>query len=565
MDRDGSDLKSYINVLRARKRQVLGAMGVLALLAGAVAILVPPAYRATATIVVEEQGVPADLVPSTVTTYASQRIQLISRQVMTDAKLAQVVQKFHVYPALQQEGALDEAVEKLRAKITLEILDTDVTDPKSGRSGKATIAFTLTYKGETPEVTQAVTNELANLFLTENVKMRTQSAVAASSFLAEEANRLHRQMSELETRIAAFKQKNVNQLPELADLNMQMMNRTDSELLSVDNQIQALESTKIDLGGQLAQTHPDTPIMSVTGQRILDSSERLRALEAQYAGDAGVYSPSHPDMVKMRREIASLRGGGGGADAGEQMKQLTASRAALAEMRKRYSAEHPDVQRLTRSIAALERSVKHPARVARSSAVKPENPAYIALQSRLAETANELKALRAKRTELSAKIADYEQRLIHTPQVEREYRPMMREYDNAVKRYDEIKAKQMEAQVAAQLETEQKGERFSLLEAAELPTHPAKPGRLMILWVGLALSVLGGIGYASLAEALDRSIRGEGTLAGIAGEPPLATIPYIENGADTARRRKARAVGVTVGATAGVVLVVWALQSLWIP
>ena len=220
------------------------------------------------------------------------------------------------------------------------------------------------------------------------------------------------------------------------------------------------------------------------------------------------------------------------------------------------------MRRLSRSIATLERALAHPARIARAQ-VKPENPAYIALQSRLAETANDLKALRAKRAELSAKIADYESRLIRTPQVEREYNPMMREYQNAVKRYDEVKSKQTEAQVARQLETEQQGERFSLLEAAKLPTHP-RPYRQLVLLIGLALGVLGGIGYAALAEALDRSVRGEEALAEIAGEPPLAAIPYIKNAADLSRRR-ARAVGMTVGASAGVALVVWAaLQALWI-
>jgi succinoglycan biosynthesis transport protein ExoP len=561
MDQDGGDLRSYINVLRARKWQALTAMGVIMLAAAVLALLLPPAYKATATIEVEEQGVPSDLVPSTVTTYAAQRIQFISNRVMTDEKLGQIVQKFHVYPDLLAQGALGAAVAKLRHMITLDTVDVTVSAP-NGQSSNATIAFMLTYEGEAPEVTQAVANELAQLFLTENVKIRTQSAVVASSFLADEANRLRAHISEMESRLAAFKQKHVNELPELADLNMQMLNRTDSELLSVDNQIQALESTKIDLQGQLAQTRPDTPIVSVTGQRILDSDERLKALEAQYAADAGVYSASHPDMVKMRREIAALRAGGAAADATEQMKQLTAARAELAEMRKRYSPEHPDVRRLKRSIQTLERALARPARAARAQ-VKPENPAYIALQSRLAETTNDLKALRAKRAELAAKIADYENRLIRTPQVEREYNPMMREYQNAVKRYDAVKSKQMEAQVARQLETAQQAERFSLLEAAKLPTQP-RPYRLLVLLIGLALGVLGGIGYAALAEALDRSIRGEGALAGVAGEPPLATIPYIENGADGARRR-ARVVGMSVGASAGMALVVWAaLQALWL-
>ncbi len=126
-------------------------------------------------------------------------------------------------------------------------------------------------------------------------------------------------------------------------------------------------------------------MISASGERILDADERLKALQAQYASLSGIYSANHPDVIKMRREIDALKKEtGGDGDTQEQAKQLTRMRADLATMREKYSDDYPDVVKLKKSIAALEES--HKKTYASSDAPKfrkPENPAYIALQSQL--------------------------------------------------------------------------------------------------------------------------------------------------------------------------------------
>ena len=56
--------------------------------------------------------------------------------------------------------------------------------------------------------------------------------------------------------------------------------------------------------------------------------------------------------------------------------------------------------------------------------------------------------------------------MLKAPQVEREYRSLARDYENAVTEYRETKAKQARADVAKQLESEKKGERFTLIDPA---------------------------------------------------------------------------------------------------
>ena len=160
-------------------------------------------------------------------------------------------------------------------------------------------------------------------------------------------------------KLADFKEKNIGQPAGIGSLNMQMRDRADTEIMEVDRQLNMLEERKIYLEGQLAQMKPNSPMISASGERILDSDERLKALQAQYASLSGIYSANHPDVVKMRREMDALKKEtGGDGDMQEQAKQLTRMRSDLATMREKYSDDHPDVVKLKKAIASLEESHK---------------------------------------------------------------------------------------------------------------------------------------------------------------------------------------------------------------
>lgn len=169
-------------------------------------------------------------------------------------------------------------------------------------------------------------------------------------------------------------------------------------------------------------------------------------------------------------------------------------------------------------------------------AMQPDNPAYVALQTQLGTVDLNLKAMKEQRDRALRRIAEYEARLVQTPQVEQEGRGLLREYEAAMKRYREIKQNLMGANLALELEQEQKGERYSILEAAQLPDRPERPNRRAFILLGLVLGMGSGIGYASLAEYMDRTVRGQRSLAGLLGAPPLAAIPFIPNGIDPPSR-----------------------------
>ena len=233
-------------------------------------------------------------------------------------------------------------------------------------------------------------------------------------------------------------------LPELQQLNLQILQRKETELTNLETRLNTLEEKRFYISGQLAQIEPGNP-------NIMGSSTKLKLLEADYASARARYSADHPDVQKLKREIDSLRketGTTGSAD--EIARQLTENRAELAQLRKNYSPEHPDIVSLEQRISALDEELKtlqaHPEETYNKQ--QPDNPAYITLQAQLNGIESEIKSTKTQKQQMADDIKSMEDNMLKAPLVEREYRALTRDYENAVTQYQETKAKQVQADTA---------------------------------------------------------------------------------------------------------------------
>src|SRR5512134_3284291 len=136
----GKDLREYLATLRRHKGQIAGVASALAAFSVALAVGLPSVYRASATILVQEQEVPPDLVRSTITSFADERIQVIGQQIMTRAVLLELVDKHDLYPKYRKRVPDDEIVERMRKDIALTTVDATISERGSGRRVNATIA-----------------------------------------------------------------------------------------------------------------------------------------------------------------------------------------------------------------------------------------------------------------------------------------------------------------------------------------------------------------------------------------------------------------------------------------
>lgn len=505
-------LGEYLAILRRYKGQILIVTAVVATAAGVAALSLPPVYRSTATILVQEQEIPPELVRSTITSFADERIQVISQQVMTRGVLLKLVDKYSLYEKYRQRATTDELLERMRKNIKFTTVNADISDRSSGRRVNATIAFRISYDSPQPDRAQQLVTELASLYLNENVKVREQSVAETTAFLTEEADRIASQIQDIEGKLAQFKQRYVGRLPDSSAFNMQLAERASSELLRTEREMSALQERKVALEAQLPTVPPNVPTINVAGERPLTPMERLRSLKAQYHVALALYNPGHPDIRRMEREIAAL----------------TTETSQPGE-----DIEAPDKSSVkdATSQGAIDNQRK-------DSIKRPDNPLYIALTSQIEGIKRELNQLAAVRNDLRAQQRTYDVRLQQIPEIEREYHDLTRDYDNAKVRYREVKEKQMRAVVSQELEKGRKAERFSLSEPANLPETPFSPNRPAIAAMGLLAAIGSGLGLAGLRDALDPSVKGPLELARIVTVPILTAIPYIETRRERAGKRR---------------------------
>ena len=299
----------------------------------------------------------------------------------------------------------------------------------------------------------------------------------------------------------------------------------------------------------------------------MDPQTRLRALQVSLADLQSKFSDDHPDIRKVKREMAELEKmvGQQGGGASLKRQKLTQLKAELAQKQGKYSDEHPDVRKLKNEIARLEQQPE------KAEPVKPvaeaENPAYVTLTTQIESAKNEVASLQRQRESLKEKLRMFNQRLEETPKLEQEYLALQRDYTNATLKYQEVMNKIMEARISEGMEEHQKGEKFTLIDPASYPEKPVKPKRLLIILAGFILSMGAGLGTVALAEQMDHSLHSADELASLTGLPVLGSITRIETTEDVvSARRKRRFIWTAtgLGLLLGLTLFHFLYMDLWV-
>ncbi len=477
MDEQTMSPHDIMTIIKRRKWNLLLPLILVFTITTAIAFLIPSYYKSESTILIENQEIPSDFVMATVTSFAEQRLQMINQRVMSTKKLIELIDQFNLYPDLREKWTVEEIMEKMREDIHMETISTEVIDRRTGRPTTATIAFTLSYLGENPETVQKVTDALTSFFLKENLQVRERQTQEATSFLEEEMKKVKQYLEELDIQLSDFKKQHSNELPEMLPVNLQGLNNTEMMFSRLEEQLR-------------------------------NSKEREEYLQTQLSG---IKAEMKDDLDQKRIEDLKMN---------------------LISLRTRFSDEYPDVVKLKAEIDGLEKQK------GASGKKIPDNPTYITIASQLAGIQSEISSIKRQVDEVEKTRKDYQQRIEKTHSIEGSYNALITEQNNSKMKYDDLMRKVMEAKMAHGLEKEQKGERFTLIDPARLPENPFKPNRLAIILIGLVLGIGAGIGFASLIEFSDDSIRDTNMLSQATPFPVLAVIPEIITRKDRSKKIK---------------------------
>jgi uncharacterized protein involved in exopolysaccharide biosynthesis len=534
------------DIIRRQKAVFLLAFIIIFSAAVIIAFVLPPIYRSQSHILIEEQQIPEEYVNTADTSYVEERLQLISQQIMSRPQLLEIIKKFNLYANMRDRYTTEEIVGKFRKRFNLETISADVIDRRTNRPSSATIAFTLSFDDQNPQIAQKVANQLTSLYLEENLRTREARATNITSFLQQELDSLKSQINELEDKISTFKQQHEYELPEFNAINLQAVSRLQRDIDQAEMDIRSLNERKIYLEGQLAGIDPQGALLSEEGKKIMNPKERLKFLHLQLASLQSQLSAKHPDVKKLQREIAELENRVGNIDDSlDKAKRLKKLQGQLATLKGRLGAKHPDVIKLAKEIEILSAELKKlPPTAGQLAETNPENPAYINIKTQITSTSMEIKSRQKGIEQLKKEIVKYQQRIENVPRVERDFTQMSRDYDNAKYKYNEIMNKLMEARVAQGMEESRKGERFTIIDPAQLPERPIKPNRLAIVLIGFVLALGAGVGLGAVRESLNDAIKTAEELGRLTGLPVLTSIPLMESDKERQRKRNKKIIVV---------------------
>ena len=528
-DRGPQTLQDYIAFLRRRKWFIVVPWLVILCIASVVAYILPPVYQSKATILIESQQVPEDLVRTTVTGYAEERIKTITEQILSRQTLEQIIKDFRLYPDFQDNAPIEDILSKMRKDISVEMVSAMVPSRRSERQVEVNVAFTVSYEGGDPKKVTQVANRLTSLFLEYNMRLRENLAKTTTNILEQQLEAYRNTTRLLEEKIARFKEEHLTELPELMRLNLEFEQQIRQQIERVETKILALEDRKVYLEGQLATISPS---VLFRGDQVWEPRDRLKLLRSQAISLEASLSPKHPDVIKIRREIEELEKKVNADNERRNLeKMLNDKEVQLENLRNRTTDKHPDVVRLKQEISNIKTALADiqadEAGGADSADSGPTNPAYINLQTQIKRTEIELDSLRTQRKELEKKWQQYVKRLEQMPQVEQEYQDLARDYSAAQKKYNETSEKLMEARQAENLEENQAGEKFTVVDPPHVPGKPVKPNRMAIILIGFILGLGAGAGLAAAMEFTDTTLRTAGDVRRLTGAPVLSAIPDV--------------------------------------
>jgi polysaccharide chain length determinant protein (PEP-CTERM system associated) len=516
--------EDFLRIAWKRRWSIAIPLVVIASTTAVVSLFLPNRYRASTSVVIVPQRVPENFVRSTVTTQLSERLNMISQQILSRTRLERIVQEFNLYPRERQRLIMEDVIEQMRKDISLQV--------NGSRNRDAASSFNVSFESNDPRTAMRVTERLGSLFVQENLEDRALLADQTNQFLQGQLEEAKRRLQDHEKKLQEFRQRNNGQLPDQVSSNLQMLQSMQLQLQNV-------------------------------GESANRDRDRLAQLERNYA-----------DIQAAALPVSVPAAGGTPEQPTTAAQQLEVAKAGLRALQLRLRPEHPDIGRAKRLIAELEVKAEEEALKQPLSATSPAPTVIVdkSAQARAESIRNEIQEVRARiessrreSTRLQEQAQSLAGRVQAAPGLESQLTELMRDYTTLQEGYTSLLKRSEDAKIAVNMERRQIGEQFRILDGARLPERPISPDRLRINLMGILGGFAIGLGLAALLEYRDTSFKTDDDIVTTLALPVLAVIPVMTSAAERRGLRRKRLIlaasaSVACMMVAAAVMVVWRLR-----
>jgi polysaccharide biosynthesis transport protein len=493
------DLQRLMGIVRRRNLQFLVPLFLGWLLVWGSSFVIPPSYKSSSLILVEQPTMPQNYVVPNITDDMQARLQSMTEQILSRTRLLVIIQQMHLYGIAPGAAPNDSQLARMRKDIGIDL----VRDPQ-----KADIsAFRISYSARDPHLAQQVSGALTDLFITDTLRDREAASQGTTAFLEQQLQQARESLSEQEAKVQQFQAQHLGALPTQEAGNLQILAGLQSQLQGEQDALNTAKQQRVYLETLLAQQQGSQPRSGSTSDQTDSSADtdlatidkQLDTLRAQLAVLSSTYTDRYPDVQRLKDEIkkteamrativASMKSGGGSRQPNDGAASGGGADATLGSTRQ------------------LQGQLK-------------EN------QLEIANRENSIKSLEGR-------IGDYQGRLNLEPATEQELEELTRGYDQSKANYDELLKKKDDSAMATSMEQMQQGERFTMLDPPSLPSKPDFPDRLKFCGIGLAVGLFLGLLVAGGFEFLDDRLYSEKDIKSNLPIPVISEVPEIVSPTD---------------------------------
>lgn len=451
---------------------------------------IPKSYQSSALLSYETQQInPAKMDPEQGRGRLQESLATLQELVTSRNSLEKVIQQFSLYEEARKKLPIEDVIEVMRKNIEI----------KPFSKGDV---FSVSFQGADPQKVVRVANALASLFIEENLKYREERATETSKYTENELAMSKKVLDAKEQQMRDYKLKYFNEMPDQRQSNLEQLRSLIEQDQGIQTSIQDLERTKV---------------LALEQARI---QQQLATMSMQSASPSSI-PPAHPETD------------------GERLQRL---QAYLVQLQGKYTERHPEVRRTKQQIEQLEaKGVK----VVRSGGQgNTSSRASIAadlerqrLQTQIKQIDLNIEQLRKTQAAIPAQIAQYQKWIEAAPVREAEWNILTRDYNELRRHYDQLVANNLQAQSAENLERNQKGSKFKIVDSARVSEKPFKPNFIKILLVAVVGSLGLSVGSVLALDFIDTSFKDVGELEEFIGVPVICAVPFIEKASETHKER----------------------------
>jgi polysaccharide chain length determinant protein (PEP-CTERM system associated) len=456
--------------------------------------VLPKKYTSQTLILVQQPAVPYDIVRPVVTEDLNHRLASMQEQILSRTRLEPIIEKLGLYPEDRGKVHIEDLVERLRTSITVTPLAS-----MPGTQNQSLPGFYVNVTFSNPHLGQQICTEITSMFMVQNDRALNDQVKKTTSFLGQQLAEAKAKLDAQDGKLAQFKMKYLNSLPEDEQRNLSL-------LMGMNSQLEANTQT-------LSRAQQD---------KAFDAS----VLNQQQANwEAAQATPGrNPETLEQ---------------------QLSVMQDQLAVLQTRYTPEHPDIIKLKNSIELMQKRLAEapqaiPSGSESAQTSKSEPPQMLQLRAKLRQDDLNIAELTKKQTQIQAQIGVLQARVQASPVVEQQLKEMTRSYQSALEFYNELLKKNNNSVMAEDLQHQQEGEQFRVLDPPSLPDKPSFPKKPTFLGGGFAAGLALGVGILGLIAIGDRSIYTERDVELCLKVPVLGLIPNL-GGATSSWKSTARA------------------------